>query len=349
MLLGTGCSRSEISKTTQPEKIDQVNKNNQELIQIEEQLANAFAQSSGIHPDTYKQIEDQLRNLDSKGINTADARALLAKFEIGGVKQDIAPVLSDIQETDNKPKVLTTITPIKTPKNPSLVNPESSKPKSITKSDSQDSGSTKPTQSSGCVSNPNPVFTKHVTDPNLIKYVVPPPTMGGSGTSLKTHSYIGTNFAKAPVYAPVDMVLDTGAHYTSGPYWLGFVVSCEVKLRFIHIAEPIQAIKDVFPSTPQEGSVDMPIKNAVAFKAGDLIGYAESGNWDFGVYNSTKPNRYVNDPMWGNSWVYTTGDCPFNYYSAEMKSIYINKFDSKILGGNPPHGESFCKEALDNS
>lgn len=303
------------------------------LLQVEAELEVAL-RSGGIDPQKFKEVAEIINALEAQGASPERidaARLILAQLGVGGEPQKTAVPAETKIQTPAPVKTQTQIQ-AKTPPQTTIQAPVLQ---------------TK-TPAKGCVSNPNPVFTHHITDTSLIKYVAPPPTMGGSGTSLKTHSYIGTNGARVPVYAPVDMVLDTGAHYTIGPYWLGFTVSCEVRLRFAHITEPIQAIKDVFPPTPQDGSNNQAVRNKISFKAGDLIGYTTPGNWDFGVYNSTKPNRYAGDPTWGNSSVYTTGVCPFDYYSAEMRSDYADKFDSKILEGNPPHGESFCKGAETN-
>lgn len=195
-----------------------------------------------------------------------------------------------------------------------------------------------------CTSNSNPVFTHHITDIAAVNYVAPPPTMG-AGPSLKTHSYIGTDHARVPVYAPVAMTLERGAHYVGGPYVLDFKVSCETRIRFAHITEPADAIKRLLPSEPKEGSATQDL-SPIAFAAGDLIAYTtgtdRAGNWDFGVYNSTQQNRYAQDPAWNWSDVATTAVCPFDYFTVDLKAEYTAKFSATILSGNPPHGESFC-------
>ena len=196
-----------------------------------------------------------------------------------------------------------------------------------------------------CQSNSAPVFTNDITDMNTVNYIGPPPTMG-AGPSLKTHSYIGTDHARVPVYAPAAMILESGSHYVGGPYMMEFLVSCEVKVRFGHITEPVEAIKKLLPTEPKEDSRTQELA-PIFFAAGELVGYTTgtsvAGNWDFGVYNSTVRNRYTDDPQWGNSTTYTTAVCPFDYFSASLKPRYFSKFNSAALGGNPPHGEPFCK------
>lgn len=199
-----------------------------------------------------------------------------------------------------------------------------------------------------CSDNSQPIFIHDITDVSKINYIAPPPTMG-AGPSLKTHAYIGTDHIRVPIYAPADIRLATGSYYENGPYTLVFQVSCQVSIRFNHITEPSAAIKAAFPALPAgpNESRYQDLSAHPSFKAGDLIGYttgtSESGNWDFGVYNSTVKNKYYNDPTWGDTVVNTTAICPFDYFPANLRAGYVSKFNSTILGDNPPDGESFCK------
>lgn len=196
-----------------------------------------------------------------------------------------------------------------------------------------------------CKKNTSPVFTNNITDISKVSYIVPPPTMG-SGPSLKTHSYIGTNGQRVPIYAPADIVLKAGSHYVYGPYGLDFQVSCEVSIRFGHITDPVDSIKNLLPKEAQPDSRTQEV-SPVYFKSGELIGYTTgtpaAGNWDFGAYDSSKNNRYISDPDWNYSDTYTKAVCPFDYFSPNLKSQYYARFNPQILGGNPPHGEPFCK------
>ncbi|MBI2450459.1 MAG: hypothetical protein HYV47_02910 [Candidatus Nealsonbacteria bacterium] len=197
-----------------------------------------------------------------------------------------------------------------------------------------------------CKSNPSPSFTNHITDISKVRYIVPPPTMG-AGPSLKPHSYIGTDGQNVPVYAPAAATLKSGSHSVGGPYLIEFLISCEVTVRFGHITNPVDAIKNLLPKEPQQGSQTQELE-PISFSAGELIGYttgtSQAGNWDFGVYNSTISNRYADDPNWNSSSVYTTAVCPFDYFTSSLKSAYQSKYNSYALGGNPPHGESFCQK-----
>ena len=124
---------------------------------------------------------------------------------------------------------------------------------------------------SNCQSNSSPVFTNHITDMSKVNYIGPPPTMG-AGPNLKTHSYIGTDHARVPVYAPATMTLESGSYYVGGPYMIEFLVSCEVRVRFGHITEPVEAIRKLLPSEPKQDSRSQELA-PITFAAGDLVGY----------------------------------------------------------------------------
>lgn len=198
-------------------------------------------------------------------------------------------------------------------------------------------------QEESCVE--NPIFTKHITDVSKIENIVLPPVI--SAGNLKTHSYIETNKKKVPIYAPVDMELITGSFYVGGPYRLDFQVGCNVTLRLAHITEPLQDIIVLFPSSPTQDSKDQEIKQKIKFKAGDLIGYttgtSQAGNWDFGVYDITKSNKYALDKAWNNSWVYTSAVCPYDYFAKELKQEYSKKYNLDKHASLKYDGEPFCK------
>src|SRR3989344_4154500 len=196
-----------------------------------------------------------------------------------------------------------------------------------------------------CISNTKPIFTNHITDIDKVSNIITPPNFVNG--NLKTHSYVETDKQKVPVYAPVDMVLITGAHYVGGPYWFEFQVTCEIKLRFAHITDPIQKIKDVFPASPSNDSRTQEIAQKISFKAGDLIGYttgtSEAGNWDFGVYDSTTKNRYASTTDYSKSTTYTTAVCPYDYFAPELKAKFLSLFNLRPHASMSQDGPSFCE------
>lgn len=190
-----------------------------------------------------------------------------------------------------------------------------------------------------CTSNPNPVFTSHITDTALIKMVTPPGGTVGGGI-VKYHSFLwnATRDIRVPVYAPINMTLTNGAYYLEeleANFILNFDISCEVTLKFDHIKSPIQAIRDVFPSLPRitndtRGEQVTPVE----FRAGDLIGYTTgtvtANNWDLGVY--------AQGSDLGENVL-----CPYDLFLPELQGAYRNLFASPQgeLGRNIP--TTICK------
>lgn len=192
---------------------------------------------------------------------------------------------------------------------------------------------------SGCVSNPNPVFTADVTDLSRISRVTPP-GMLMTGDILKSHSYIWiADGGKVPVYAPTDATLAAGAHYSEfgiNQYYLVFQVSCEVEFAFDHFQEPLPSITERFSSTPK-GDTRTDYVTPLAVKAGELLGYTsgtgEAHNWDFGVYNTTKLDPDAQ--AFGATGKDARANCPYDYYPREKQSAYRSLFNSDMGGGVP--------------
>lgn len=208
-----------------------------------------------------------------------------------------------------------------------------------------------------CESDPDPVFTHNIVDPERIVNILPPPNIAKSNGHLKTHSYVDTDVLGIPIYAPVDMEFYNGSHYVGGPYSLDFRVSCEVRIRITHI-DPVQAIKDVLPKdpAPMNDSKDQEVTHPVKFKAGDVIAHVYqtegvfSVGLDFGVYHKDRPNRYADsdDPEIRKSDVYTTAVCPYDFFTPELEAVYRSKMNAVPgrHGGMQKDGPSFCD--LDN-
>ncbi|OGG44810.1 hypothetical protein A2673_02125 [Candidatus Kaiserbacteria bacterium RIFCSPHIGHO2_01_FULL_50_13] len=304
-------SKSERTENALVENLDS------QMAGIEKQLQGVVDGSGGIHPDTRLDILAKLSELQALDANTeriATLRALLEKLEVGSA--------GDEESQDGGGEVTT--------------------------GEASQSSSAIPSEPS-CVSNSNPVFTHHITDTTMFSQIKPPPNKTPEG-DLKPHSYIETHGQRVPVYAPVDMTLIGGAYFEGGPYGLDFRVSCEVRLRFGHISEPVEVIREVFPDRPAPAgdSRDQKIKHEVSFKAGDLLAYTVgtnpgAGNWDFGVYNSNVKNRYADDPKYNWSDINTTAVCPYGYFTEELLSVYKSKYDFSGYGALIPDGESFCE------
>jgi len=201
---------------------------------------------------------------------------------------------------------------------------------------------------SSCTSDPNPVFTADITDLTKISKITPPGSVSPDDSFVTAHSYIWIEDSEAvPIYAPVDMTLDMGGLYigSGNPahYILFFNVSCEVSIKIDHFDNPIEQIKNLLPRTPKiNDSRTDSVSSIITFKAGDLLGYTSgnvgSQNWDFGVYNKTKPNFLSGDERYKGDDI---ANCPYDYFTEDKKAIYYNLFVSRTGDGSPP--TSFCK------
>lgn len=296
----------------------------QEIADIKQQLESAL-HAGGIHANTKAEIVMRIEAMRARGASDADVGMLREILSRISGEQSGAPQLESTQKDPE---------------------PAAASPRTVAQPAYEPAGTHGP---QSCARNPSPLFTHHVTDMSKVDHIKPPPNIAELSGDLKTHSYLETGGRRVPVYAPVDMTLIGGAHYEGGPFMLDFRVSCEVKVRFAHITEPIDEIRALFPTTPapRDDSRAQTISHEIEFKAGDLIAYTVgtnpgAGNWDFGVYNSAKPNKYASDPARRASDIWTTAVCPFGYFTEELKVVYRAKLDFSGYGGLKPDGESFC-------
>lgn len=173
-----------------------------------------------------------------------------------------------------------------------------------------------------CISNKSPIFSEYPTEIEKIRQISPPIMQVGSG--IKSHSYI--NLAEqAAVYAPVDSKLITGAKYSESfidpsqvQYTFLFEVSCEVSYYYDHLVDPPEHIAKLFPDPASEDTSSNIRFDSVEVKAGDIIGYSWSGQFDFGVLNNSKEAPLKDFDEYKHSEK-AYADCPLNYYSEVMK------------------------------
>lgn len=158
------------------------------------------------------------------------------------------------------------------------------------------------------------------------------------GSGIKSHSYIETS-QPSPVYAPVDSVLVTGAKYSEGyvdpekvQYTLFFNVSCEISYYYDHLINPPNKIAEKFPGDPQFDTRSDEIFS-VEVKAGELVGYSWSRQFDFGVLdNTTDPALADFDEYKHSEKAYAV--CPLKFFSEELKKDLFSRvgyFDADDL------------------
>lgn len=198
-----------------------------------------------------------------------------------------------------------------------------------------------------CISSSTPIFTHSFTDFSMITGIVPPGSV--SGDEIKPHTYITNAIgANVPIIAPTDCKLYNGAYYQEGginQYALYFEVSCEVTFMFDHIITVTDTIASYFPVTPQNDTrTGADFGNPFILQAGDTIGFTtgtpQARRWDFGLYNTTVENYYVNlDRYFDNYWFkYINADCPYDYFVDSLKDNYYSIFETSG-GENVPGAE----------
>ena len=185
-----------------------------------------------------------------------------------------------------------------------------------------------------CESNENPVFTNHITDLTKIETITPPGAV--SDETIAQHSYIFIRqhgpVQSVPVYAPIDSELVNVVWVLEGDkeqHLLTIQVSCEVWIRLDPVNDVVDKILAVRSASPGVDSRDgVRVAPAVQFEAGELIGYSSGGLpeccpvWDFGVYNTSRPNAFANPARTQRASQRKYVDCPYDYFTEPLKGQY---------------------------
>ena len=194
-----------------------------------------------------------------------------------------------------------------------------------------------------CESDPEPAFDRWILDPGFTDEIWATGTATHSGTSQ--HSYVYPRYdlepAGVPVYAPVDSFLTFAVStltYDNGvkDYGLTFVVSCEVSFRFGHVVNPDQRIVErvagesdgTWSVTPALWGVTEQI-DPVFFEAGDVLFRhlpnrpGTNQGFDYGVFNSTRVNQFLNPDRWSQWNTFFHGGCPFDYLEEPARSEVV--------------------------
>jgi hypothetical protein len=193
-----------------------------------------------------------------------------------------------------------------------------------------------------CISNPKVVFTNDFTDGEKISSVEP--TIITPGNS-RHRAWLNISSGKVPVYAPVDSELVNGVYKNARgalDYDLHFQVSCEIWYLINHITEPVDKIKNAFPSTPQTDTRENgPFKQSIKVKAGELLGYTTgtptAHNFDFGVFDLKHENAGLPADKGSNYGKEKNFICPFDVLPESVKKSYY----AKIIAAEKPY--SNCK------
>lgn len=181
-----------------------------------------------------------------------------------------------------------------------------------------------------CVGDPDPVFPIFPTAIENITHISPPIMRVGSG--VKSHSYINVKKPSA-VYAPADATLIGGAKYTEGyvdatkiQYTFLLQAGCDVSYYVDHLINPPARIAALFPDPPTTHTHSNDRFN-LEIKAGQLLGYNWSGQFDFGVLNRSKePPLKDFDEYRHSEKAYA--DCPLNYFENKEKLMSLVSYQN---------------------
>lgn len=199
-------------------------------------------------------------------------------------------------------------------------------------------------QPRNCKNDPNPVFTHPFTDIEKIEQLAPLGSIN-AGSPGRAYVFIKGKYnephQKVPIYAPTDATLeyivyarrDPNNPTARGEYRLDFRVSCEVRFTFDHISDISDKLMAYAPSEPANNtasnkSISVPVK--AGEKLGETDGAMRNGSWDFILINESKNVSHINPKRW--DWEQTThADCPYDYFTPELKSAYYAKL--RAIGG----------------
>ena len=205
------------------------------------------------------------------------------------------------------------------------------------------STNTNPYLGTPCIPNPKVEFTNDFTDVNLIGSVEPTIITPGNP---RHRAWLNIVSGKVPVYAPIDSELVNGVYKNARgalDYDLHFQVSCEIWYLINHVTEPVEKIKDAFPSTPQtDTKTSPPFQNSISVKAGELIGYTtgtpNARNFDFGVFDLSHVNPGLPADDGSEYGKEKNFICPFDVLPQDIRKLYY----SKIIPSEKPY--SNCQQ-----
>lgn len=194
----------------------------------------------------------------------------------------------------------------------------------------------------GCTSTDIPKFTHDITDTNKIVRIIPPVGMN-EREELKPHSYLHITESEemVPVFAPTDGVLAWGTFVVQQnrqgkfdksigtEYALFIEIDCNHYIFLDHISNPVEKIRQAFPSEPATNSQTQNLPSPVSLKAGEKIAQTtgtQGGIWDFGVFDRRKKLQFPDDVK-DIHQRHQQASCPYGFYDEEKRNKYEALYD----------------------
>ncbi len=283
---------------------------------LERQLPLAF-QSGGMAPDSYKQIDSQLIQLESKyPERVKKLRDMLEKIPVGGQEKSNAAVQEvGTGSQDNGP--------VKRPDHRDY----SELPNDLEKSTLPECAGLE--------------FTEYPVDMDEIYEISPLGSINPPGHTFPTeHSYLhlnptGTSNELYELRAPADVTIvhvrtDKGATRDPEDSTIYFALCKDYYGYYNHIKKIsdnlLELMKDkecVYMQETCTRNVMIPVKK------GSVVGYVggHQGNFDFGLIDLTKKNKFANPARYGLRSFHV--QCAYDYYKADMKEKFFSLIKRK--------------------
>jgi hypothetical protein len=168
----------------------------------------------------------------------------------------------------------------------------------------------KPTDSANSCSQPVLPVPTDITKVTAVLY--PGQSRGGNYKPHGGFRFDNSANADISVKIPVDAKLIDGSRYIEAgetQYMFDFEASCQIRIRFDHLAVLSSALQAEANKLPEPKADDSRTTNlsGVTFKAGDIIatsvGFSKTKNvsFDFGVYDMTNKNAKSSDSAWASA------------------------------------------------
>ena len=278
-----------------------------ELRALEQGLQTAL-KTGGISPQEHKKMGEQLKALESRKVNTANARAMYAKLSVGGTEPSKA-ASAPANNFENAGAVWWRFEHDKNKWVPQGTPPASCPPL---------------------------VFDSPVDISKARAILYPGQQRGLSIQDYKAHGGFLLSSPDIEVRMPYDGYVMQGARFTENghiQYALDMISECGILQRFGHLYEltpKFQAIVEKFPAPKENDSRTTPVRPMVKVMKGELIATKVGVPWnpgmDWGVMDLRTENKAAQDAAyrekyaWQRSYAYH-GLCWLDYLSEEEQTL----------------------------
>ena len=297
------------------------------LRSLEQGLQTAL-KSGGISPQEHKKIGEQLKALESKKVNTVNARAMYVKLSVGGTE----------------------------PSKPASVTNNFENAGAVWWRFEHDKNKWVPqgTPPSSC---PPLVFASPIDVSKARAVLYPGQQRGLSIQDYKAHGGFLLSSGDIEVRMPYDGYVMQGARFLQEghiQYALDMISECGILQRFGHLYEltpKFQAIVEKFPEPKENDSRTTPVRPMIKVMKGELIatkvGVPSNPGMDWGVMDLRTENKAAQDAAYREKYAWQRGYayhglCWLDYLSAKDQAL------AKALpGGDGRMGKTsdYCKNA----